>query len=483
MSGQLKLRIEPGDASETWKRSEGRTAAGRFPLLSYLAGSDASAVFLTSIQTSGGNSQEAVIKLIYAGSADTDKQIQHWAAARELNHPHLLRIFDAGRCEIDGMHLLYVVQEYADENLAQILPERPLTAEETTELLPVIVDALGYLHDHGMAHGCLQPSNVLALGNQVKLSTDSVITFGEKYSRSAAQNVYDPPGAANTPVSATGDVWQLGATLVEVLTQRTPAWDRSRAKAPEIPKSMPEPFREIAKHCLEIEPDKRWTLTQINGRINSDLAPALTLVEGDESRRPEPVGHAATTLPTSGKLSPKWPYLLAIAAAIAVIFFLFLMVRPKALMPSSSQSTSMPTSGAPVAGLNPPSQPSVPPQTPQKNITANTEAIPAEASRVADAEGVLHRVEPDISPSARRTIHGRIVVRVKVKVDAAGNVTKATLQSGRGSRYFSRLALESAREWKFSPQPASGQSDERQWNLQFAFTRAKTEMSAVRINR
>ena len=89
---------------------------------------------------------------------------------------------------------------------------------------------------------------------------------------------------------------------------------------------------------------------------------------------------------------------------------------------------------------------------------------------------------PQVSPSARRTIHGKIVVRVKAKVDAAGDVEAVKIESGRGSKYFNRLALEAARDWKFSPTPA-GESGTREWKLQFAFSRARTEASAARTRR
>jgi protein TonB len=86
---------------------------------------------------------------------------------------------------------------------------------------------------------------------------------------------------------------------------------------------------------------------------------------------------------------------------------------------------------------------------------------------------------PEVSPGARRTIQGTIKVRVKVTVDAAGNVTQAKVESGRVSKYFSRLALDAARDWKFSP-AQGGESGAKRWNLQFAFSRTKTQASAVR---
>jgi TonB family protein len=89
---------------------------------------------------------------------------------------------------------------------------------------------------------------------------------------------------------------------------------------------------------------------------------------------------------------------------------------------------------------------------------------------------------PQVSPSARRTIQGTIKVRVRVDVDAAGNVAKTKLELSGPSKYFSRVATEAAREWKFVPAEA-GESDAREWKLQFAFSRAKTGASATRANR
>jgi TonB family protein len=487
MGGLLKLRIEPGDASESWKRSEGRTVAEKFQLLGYLAGSDDSAVFLTSIQLEG-QSREAVIKLIYVGAADAENQLLQWESARELNHPNLLRIFEAGRCEIEGMQLLYVVQEYAEENLAQILPERALTPEETRELLPPVLSVLQYLHDKGFAHGRLQPSNILAIGNQVKLSSDGLARLGEKGYRRSGAYIYDPPESASSGASAAGDVWRMGVTLTEVLTQQLPAWDRSRTKSPEIPRSLPEPFREIVKHCLQIEPDKRWGVAEILHYLEPERVEAAHL----ESRPPawalvpnenfQTQKNHASPLPVAlaqQKPRGRWLYASALVALIAV--GLLLILRPKGPTPTPATQSSQQPSASGILQKSGGAE-LLPAQPAAGSPAGAVDSANNVASSSVPQDGVVRRVVPDISSAARRTIRGRIVVRVKVRVDAAGDVTNATLQSGRGSRYFSRMALASARDWKFSPQPP-GQSDDRQWNLQFAFTRAKTETSAAEVNR
>ena len=101
-----------------------------------------------------------------------------------------------------------------------------------------------------------------------------------------------------------------------------------------------------------------------------------------------------------------------------------------------------------------------------------------------DAElGIVQRVMPQVSPSARRTIQGKIKVRVRVGADATGNVSNATFESAGSSRYFSRISMEAAREWKFVPADAADTSGRREWKIQFAFTRARTEASVVRVKR
>ncbi len=433
--------------SETWKQWEGRTVDGRFPLESYLGGSDHSAVFLTLMQSAAGDSEKAVIKLTPAGPAGAEKQLLRWQAARELSHPNLIRIFEAGRCQLDSTDLLYVVEEYAEENLAQILPERALTADEVGTLLPPVLQALQFVHKKGFVHGHVQPSNILAIGDQVKLSSDTLSVPGERTGRAGVASVYDPPEAATGAVSTAADVWQLGMTLVEVLTQRVPLWDVARTSAPEIPAVVPEPFRQIAERCLQMEAGKRCTIAEISNR----LSPARA-----ESARPGPAPARTSVIAGQRKESAKWPYWLGLAALVAVAGFW--IAKPKPSGPLTEVQSTAATQGAA-----------------SENVQSTTKTTNADKQ-----SGVVQRVMPQVSPSARSTIQGKIKVRVKVEVDAAGNVADAKLESAGPSKYFSRSALEAAQGWKFSPAEAGEQGSAREWKLQFTFSRNGTEASAVR---
>ena len=92
---------------------------------------------------------------------------------------------------------------------------------------------------------------------------------------------------------------------------------------------------------------------------------------------------------------------------------------------------------------------------------------------------VAQQVLPDVPPSARRTIHGKISVGVRVSVDSSGKVTDAELDSSGPSKYFARLAMEAAQRWTFDPPKVDGRSVLSDWVLHFEFTGNGTKVVPV----
>jgi TonB family protein len=261
------------EASKQW---EGQIVEGIFPLRQYLGGSDHSAVFLT--EHGAGEPKKAAIKLFPADPATADSQLASWEFASQLSHPNLLRIFRVGRCRLGGDDLLYLVMEYAEEDLADILPQRALTAEETRDMLFPVLDALEYLHGKGFVHGDLKPANILASGDHLKLSSDAISRIGESASKRAS--AYDAPEAASGMLTPAADVWSLGMTLIEVLTQHLPEWQSGPNREPVVPANLPAPFLEIARQCLRLEPQRRVSVADIAERLNARAAVASASVAG-----------------------------------------------------------------------------------------------------------------------------------------------------------------------------------------------------------
>ena len=272
--------------SELWKNWEGRVADGKFPLRQWLGGSDHGAVFLTD--RTGAEPQKAAIKLIPADSREA-AQLSRWADAAKLSHPHLIRIFEYGRCQIGDTRLLYVVTEYAEENLAEILPLRPLTPDEASAMLGPTAEALAYLHKSGFVHGHIKPSNIMAVGDQLKISADRLSRPGER-GDTRAPSVYDAPEAATAGLSPAADIWSLGATLVAVLTQNEPSLKNLAREPVVVPETTSQAIREIARRCLQVDPQQRYTASDILSRLRPQASrtPVPVTARVAETRQPSP---------------------------------------------------------------------------------------------------------------------------------------------------------------------------------------------------
>jgi TonB family protein len=431
--------------SERWKNWEGRVVDGKFPLRQWLGGSDHSAVFLT--ERTGGESQKAAIKLIAADSREA-VQLSRWADAAKLSHPQLIRLFEFGRGQVDETRLLYVVMEYAEENLAEILPLRPLAPDEASAMLGPTAEALAYLHKSGFAHGGIKPSNIMAVHDQLKISADGLGKIGER-GDARALSVYDAPEAATAGLSPAADIWSLGATLVAVLTQNEPGRKNPGPEPVAVPETTSQPLREIVRRCLQIDPQQRCTASDILSRLRPQV-----------SRTPAPVSAKVVETHRSPKPSKRWMIVPIIAAALVL-----------AVWVSGKLMSHQPP--VPVAEVAPAKAPTdIPPSQSPAPFAQN-----AKPAQTGTARGsVLRQVMPDVSRNAQKTIEGRLKVVVDVSVDAAGNVSAAKFVSPGPSTYFASRALAAARSWKFNPPQVGGQAAPSEWILRFQFRRTSIDV-------
>jgi len=258
--------------SELWKQCEGQTIDGRFLLERFLASSDSAAIFLTKWGEPEG--QKAAIKFVDTNRADAS-QLAQWRRAEQLSHPHLQKIHQSGRCRLANKEFLYVVEEFADENLGQVLPERALSEDEAREMLGSLLGVISYLHAKGLVHTRIKPANILANGDRLLLCGDTLQVAGGQRNSARSGDAYDAPETANTPLSAAADGWSLGATLVEALTQQALT---VAAGDPQIPETLPQPFLDIARRLLQNDPQKRGTMVEVAALLNPKAAAATANV-------------------------------------------------------------------------------------------------------------------------------------------------------------------------------------------------------------
>jgi TonB family protein len=417
----------------------GRVVDGRFALLEWLGGSLTSGVFRTELQQA--IPKKAAIKLIPAEGAEADAYLAAWSKTSLLSHPHLMKVFRSGRYQFGTIGLVYVVTEFADEVLSQIIPERPLSTSETREMLDPVLDALTYLHDKGMVHGHVKPANVMVVEDHLKLAADSLRATGGAWRRMIQKSIYDAPEGFDETVSAAADVWSVGATMVEALTQRPPVWSRTTNGEPVLPDGMPPPFVEIARDCLRPNPARRCTIQEIKAR----LVPGRPIeFPASKVSAPEPTKFAWT------------PLIIAIALVVLAVIGVLVLRGHKA--PSGAMNE---TQNAPAA------------------VTGTDSSALQSGSRVSAQGSIVERTMPDVASYASATIHGTVTVTVGASVNAGGEVTNATLKSAGPSRYFADRALIAARGWKFKPAQKNGLPVESNWTLRFRFRRGGTEATAV----
>jgi serine/threonine protein kinase len=470
---------------QTWQELEGKVIDEKFLLVRCLGGSEGSAVFLAE---GIGEGTPTAVKLIAIDPQEPEAQLSRLRAAEKLSHPNLIRVLDAGRCETGSGAFFYLRMEYAEENLGQLLPQRTLTVEEACQLIPPLVEVLGYLHGQGFVHGHVKPSNILAIGDQLKLSSNGLHAAGEP-ARLDPQSIYTAPEAASEGMTAAADSWSLGITLLEALTGRPPVWENGQDD-PAIPGTLPAPFLDVVRHCLRRDPRQRWTVEEVDARLRQ------------ESPRPqENSGVPAQKNATAEQSAPvqqsgnRRELVLASLAALVVAALLagFVLRGDRSASEQASPSAQQATQ-APAQERNEQERQPVAPKPAQ--TPAQEQPSPREAVRSAVPLGlkqavpdnaaqdsVTHREMPNVSQKALSTIHGTVRVRIKVEVGPSGSVEQASFVSRGPSSYFAERSMQAAKLWQFRPRESSGQNVASEWLLRFQYRNSGTTVIPERAGR
>jgi len=254
-------------------------------------------------------------------------------------------------------------------------------------------------------------------------------------------------------ISPAGDVWSLGMTLVEILTQQLPS-PRGPRQELVLPETLPAGFLDIVHHCLQVDPRQRATLADIAAR----LRPTAPVAEEHGVARP----HQAS-----------WIRRYAVpASASAGLALAAILVGSGVLhRPAPSTVAEQPTS------------PSEATRKPELAPPAEVRSGSAPTVQGTTTSGqVISQVLPNVPRQARNTIRGTVKISVRAGVDGSGNVVSARLDSPGPSRYFAALTLEAARRWEFRPPKLQGQDVPSEWLLRFELTRTATNVRPVQVS-
>lgn len=259
-------------------------------------------------------------------------------AAASLSHPNIVPIHEVG--EHSGRPY-FSMELIEGRSLAELVRERPLASREAAQLLRTTAEAVHFAHSRGVLHRDLKPSNVLVDSANQPHITDFGLAkrLGEASDESSQAPKltvsgellgtpnYMPPEQADAkhgPVTASGDVYSLGAILYQLLTGRPPFMAETLTQTlrlvvegnPVRPQllnpGISSDLETICLKCLEREPKRRYASAK-------DLADELgRFLEG------EPIHARRIRLP--GRLVRWCRRKPALATALGLVFLLLAVV-------------------------------------------------------------------------------------------------------------------------------------------------------------
>jgi hypothetical protein len=212
----------------------------------------------------------------HASPADLVRFLAEAEAVAQLQHPHIVQIYETGQ----QAGLPFFSLEYVQGGtLAQRLQAGPLPPREAARLAETLARAVHHAHQHGVVHRDLKPSNVLLAEDGTPKITDfglaKRVTQGSGLTATGAilgTPSYMAPEQAGgkKDVTLLCDVYALGALLYEMVTGRppfqapTPMVTIMQVLTDEpVPPSrlqpgLPRDLETICLKCLQKEPHKRY---------------------------------------------------------------------------------------------------------------------------------------------------------------------------------------------------------------------------------
>ena len=213
-------------------------------------------------------------------------------AAFSIHHPNVIKVFDFDEDE-DGNP--YILMEYFDGTpIDKVVREKSLDVETTCHLLEKVADALETIHQCGVCHRDVKPSNVLVDERfEVKIMDFGIARMEDSTLTSSKHILGSPPFMSpemflSAKVDHRSDIFSFGAFAYYLFTQRRPfdgddlasLAHNIRYSAPIWPKKLgvdlPSELEMGLKTMLAKRPDKRY---QTAGEIRELLS--------GFSRRPE----------------------------------------------------------------------------------------------------------------------------------------------------------------------------------------------------
>ena len=251
------------------------------------------------------------------------------AAARQVAHPHVCRVFDIGEA---GGQVFLSMEFIPGDDLAGVLRKvGRLSSGLAIDLARQVAAGLQAVHEEGLVHRDLKPANVMVDGKgRVRLTdfglaaTADSIGGADAFSGTPAYQAPEQLGGGT--ITERTDVYALGLLAYELLTGRRPfdATDRKHlieqqkttpAGPSTFDSAIPPEVDRIVLKCLAPDPKDRpasanevWRTLPGDAALNAALAAGVT-----------PTAEAVADAGGEGRLKRRTAVLLAVATLLCTV--------------------------------------------------------------------------------------------------------------------------------------------------------------------
>ncbi|MCM2267645.1 MAG: serine/threonine-protein kinase [Elusimicrobiales bacterium] len=247
-----------------------------------------------------------------------DRFFREAQAAGNLQHPNIVKIFDAG----EEQDIAYIAMELlkGDDLKKWTAKDNLLPVEKVLEYVALSADALGYAHKSGIVHRDIKPANIMLLEDGTLRVCDFGIARITESSKTATGTVLgtpyymSPEQIAGKKVDGRADLFSLGVTLYEMLTGERP-WKGGESIGTllfqitsdpypdpmQIRKDLPAGILAVIDKALKKNPEERFqTGTEMADALRAVLAgKAPEGKSGPQAVAPKPAPAAAAPAPAA----------------------------------------------------------------------------------------------------------------------------------------------------------------------------------------
>ena len=284
-------------------------------------------------------------------------------ALAALDHPNIVTLYSVE--EAEGIHFLTMAL-VEGRTVRELIPRRGLPLEELLDLAIPLVDAVRAAHERGIVHRDLKPSNLMVdtegrlrvldfglakltgMTNPEEASQAPTEAMTQEGTILGSYPYMSPEQVEGKPADERADIFSLGVVLHEMATGNRPFDGETpaslmaailREDPPAIDETrpdLPHHLGRIIRHCLEKDPERRYSRAK-------DLLYELKTLERETISKEHMASISSPSRSVAGRRLSRYVAVILVAAAASFGVYSFIKARtaPEGPIPRAIRSLAV----------------------------------------------------------------------------------------------------------------------------------------------